>query len=131
MSLYHLGKIKYYRYIMDYPRLHGFNISNKFLLVLYLEIKMSCEPIIEEGLFNITCSLHLEPDPWLSGITIYVHRDVVWLTDPGKPVTLKHPINSKIQSWIIILIFFLYECLQNQVFSKYKININSYDHIFW
>lgn len=128
MSLYHLGKIKYY--IMDYLRLHGFSISNKFLLVLYLEIEMSCEPIIEEGLFNITCSLHLEPDPWLSSITIYVHRDVVWLTDPGKPVTLKHPINSKIQSWIIILIF-LYECLQNQVFSKYKININSYDHIFW
>lgn len=46
-------------------------------VVLYLEIEMSCEPIIEEGLFNITCSLHLEPDPWLSGITIYVHRDVV------------------------------------------------------
>lgn len=129
MSLYHLGKIKYY--IMDYLRLHGFSISNKFLLVLYLEIEMSCEPIIEEGLFNITCSLHLEPDPWLSSITIYVHRDVVWLTDPGKPVTLKHPKIQKHSLGSLFLFFFLYECLQNQVFSKYKININSYDHIFW
>lgn len=77
MFLYYLGKIKYYRYIMDYLRLYGFNILNKFLLVFYLEIKMFCELIIEEGLFNIICSFYLEFDLWFSGITIYVYRDVV------------------------------------------------------
>lgn len=119
MSLYHLGKIKYY--IMDYLRLHGFSISNKFLLVLYLEIKMSCEPIIEEGLFNITCSLHLEPDPWLSGITIYVHRDVVWLTDPGKPVTLKHPKIQKHSLGSLFLFFFYMNVFKIKCFLNIKL----------
>lgn len=75
MLLYYLGKIKYY--IMDYLRLYGFSILNKFLLVFYLEIEMFCELIIEEGLFNIICSFYLEFDLWFSSITIYVYRDVV------------------------------------------------------
>jgi len=63
--------------------------------VLYLEVKMASKPVIEERFLNIAGGFHLQLDPGFCLVYINLHRDVVRLGHPGKPVTLQTPVNCK------------------------------------
>lgn len=59
--------------------------------MLYLEIQVASEPIIEEILFNIAGCVELQLQPGLGTVQVNLHGDVVGLGHPGKPVALQAP----------------------------------------
>lgn len=60
-------------------------------MVFNLEVEMSTEPIIEGGLVDIACCLELGGDPVPVPAVINVHRDMVHLCHPHKPVAFQKP----------------------------------------
>lgn len=54
-----------------------------------LEVEMASKPVVEERLFNVTSCMDLKLQPWVALIIADVHRDVVGLGHPCKPVTLQ------------------------------------------
>ncbi len=63
----------------------------KHLLMLYLEIEVSSEPIIEEPWGHVGGGDGLSHEPVAILLLINVHRQVRHLGDQGEPEAVKHP----------------------------------------
>jgi hypothetical protein len=58
-------------------------------MVFNLKVEMTREPVVKLRLLDIACSMQLKRKPRSFFVLINLHWDVIRLTDPDKPVTLK------------------------------------------
>ena len=59
--------------------------------MLNLEVEMASEPVVEKRSLHVAGGMHLKFQPGLCFICFHIHRHMIGLGDPSKPMTVQTP----------------------------------------